>query len=92
MVGDLTGDTDVVGQTIPLFDTAAQFAMKCRLAARKRLAEWQDRQAGRWALLKRPRPLRSFTMGDRIAVWRRGKGQGYKKGDARWHGPGVVVG
>ena len=83
--GDLTSE-DPITCTLPLFDQGVDFDMKARLSARRRLAEWQGREAARWAMLKRPRPLRAFLPGDRVAVWRRGKGQGMKKGDARWHG------
>ena len=31
-------------------------------------------------------------MGDKVAYWRRGKGQGFKQGGARWHGRATVVG
>ena len=30
--------------------------------------------------------------GDKVAYWRRGKGQGFKQGGARWHGRATVVG
>lgn len=92
--GDLCGDHDPVTGTLPLFDTGAEFASKCRAAARKALANWQDKEAYRWALLKRPRPLREFHVADRVAVWRKGKGKGMKKGggNARWFGVGLVIG
>lgn len=77
--GDLTSE-DPTTCTLPLFDKGIDFAMKARLSARKRLAEWEHREAGRWAMLKRPRPLRSFQIEDRIVVWRRGKGQGIRDG------------
>ena len=77
---------------LPLFDKRVDFAMKDRLCARRRLAEWQDREASRWAMLKMSRSLRASLPRGRVAVWRRGKGQGMKKEDARWHGLAAVVG
>ena len=40
MPGDLGGDEDPITGTLPLFDSGVDFAVKARLSARKRLAEW----------------------------------------------------
>eukprot|EP00959_Pyramimonas_sp_CCMP1952_P307203 6429889-Pyramimonas_sp.AAC.1 len=49
----------------------------------------------RAALDARPRPLREFRAGDRVACWRRGRGKGRQKDgkkNARWHGRATVLG
>ena len=50
--------------------------------------------ATRRALDQRPRPLREFSVGDEVAVWRRGTGKGAlgNKRRAQWRGPGIILG
>ena len=45
-------------------------------------------------LVGRPRPLREFSVGDEVAVWRRGTGKGApgKQRRAQWRGPGIILG
>ena len=53
-----------------------------------------DNLATRRALDQRPRPLREFSVGDEVAVWRRGTGKGApgKQRRAQWRGPGIILG
>ena len=60
------------------------------MAARKATLELQDSDDLRRALAARP--AKQFAVGDEVAYWRRGKGQGFKQGGARWHGRATVVG
>ena len=51
---------------------------------------WRPRRA----LGQRPRPLREFSVGDEVAVWRRGTGKGAlgKQRRGQWRGPGIILG
>ena len=41
----------------------------------------------------KPKPGKPMCLGDEMASWRRGKGQGYRKGGAaRWYGRATIVG
>ena len=53
-----------------------------------------DNLATRRALGQRPRPFREFSVGDEVAVWRRGTGKGAlgKQRRAQWRGPGIILG
>ena len=56
--------------------------------------QFNDNLATRRALDQRPRPLREFSVGDEVAVWRRGTGKGApgKQRRAQWRGPGIILG
>ena len=54
-----------------------------------------DNLATRQALDQRPRPLREFSVGDEVAVWRRGTGKGApgrRQRRAHWRGHGIIFG
>eukprot|EP00959_Pyramimonas_sp_CCMP1952_P357848 7492381-Pyramimonas_sp.AAC.1 len=59
---------------------------RCRQAARIAALEYMGNRAARVALDSRPRVAQSFKPGDRVAVWRRGRGIPGKKAHARWRG------
>ena len=88
----LQGPIDVTAATQPLYDSGAERSTAIRMAARKAALELQDSDDLRRALAARPRPAKQFAVGDKVAYWRRGKGQGFKQGGARWHGRATVVG
>ena len=88
----LQGPIDVIAATQPLYDSGAERSTAIRMAARKAALELQDSDDLRRALAARPRPAKQFTVVDKVAYWRRGKGQGFKQGGARWHGRATVVG
>ena len=88
----LQGPIDVTAATQPLYDSGAERSVAIRMAARKAALELQDSDDLRRALAARPRPAKRFAVGDKVAYWRRGKGQGFKQGGARWHGRATVVG
>jgi len=91
--GDLLDEEpNVAANSAALHDDNFRSAMAVRHAARRVVLEAADCKAFREALDGRPRILRTFETGERVYFWRRGKGQGYKKGRARWHGPGTVIG
>ena len=54
----------------------------------------QFNEQTRRALDQRPRPLREFSVGDDVAVWRRGTGKGApgKQRRTQWRGPGIILG
>ena len=56
--------------------------------------QFNDNLATRRALDQRPRPFREFSVGDEVAVWRRGTGKGApgKQRRAQWRGPGIILG
>ena len=88
----LQGPIDVIAVTQPLYDSGAERSTAIRMATRKAALELQDSDDLRRALAARPRPTKQFAVGDKVAYWRRGKGQGFKQGGARWHGRATVVG
>ena len=65
-----------------------------RSNARLAVMQFNDNLATRRALDQRPRPLREFSVGDEVAVWRRGTGKGAsgKRRRAQWRGPGIILG
>ena len=77
---------------MPLADDTAAKAQQIRMAARRATLEMQDQGDMRKALEARPRPLRPFEVGDKVAYWRKGKGQGFKLGRARWYGRATIIG
>ena len=56
--------------------------------------QFNDNLATRRALDQRPRPLREFSVGDEVAVWRRGTGKGApgKQRRAQWPGSSIILG
>ena len=56
--------------------------------------QFNDNLATRRALDQRPRPFREFSVGDEVAVWRRGTGKGApgKQRRTQWRGPGIILG
>jgi hypothetical protein len=91
--GDLLQDEpDVIANSAILHDDAAAFTARVRLSAQKAVIEFSNKIAARKALDQRPRPLRSFEIGDEVAVWRRGKGVPGKQQYAMWRGPGIILG
>ena len=54
----------------------AAHAARVRSNARLAVMQLNDNLATRRALDQRPRPLREFSVGDEVVVWRRGTGKG----------------
>ena len=59
-----------------LHDDVAAHIARIRSYTRLALMQFNDKMATRRALDQRPRPLREFSFGDEVAVWRRGTGKG----------------
>ena len=93
--GDLLQDLpNVISSSSTLHDDVAAHAARVRSSARLAVMQFNDNLATRRALDQRPRPLREFSVGDEVAVWRRGTGKGAlgKQQRAQWRGPGIILG
>ena len=74
--GDLLQDLpNVISSSSILHDDVAAHAARIRSNARLAVMQFNDNLATRRALDQRPRPLREFSVGDEVAVWRRGTGK-----------------
>ena len=93
--GDLLQDlpNDISSCSI-LHDDLAAHTVRIRSNARLAVMPFNDNLATRRALDQRLRPLRECSVGDEVAVWRRGNGQGApgKQRRAQWRGPGIILG
>ena len=93
--GDLLQDLpNVISSSACLHDDVAAHTARIRSNARLAVMQFNDNLATRRALDQRPRPLREFSVGDEVAVWRRGTGNGApgKQRRAQWRGPGIILG
>ena len=93
--GDLLQDLpNVISSSSILHDDVAAHTARIRSNARLAVMQFNDNLATRRALDQRPRPLREFSVGDEVAVWRRGTGKGApgKQRRAQWRGPGIILG
>ena len=77
-----------------LHDDVAAYTARIQSNARLAVMQFNDNLATRRALDQRPRPLREFSVGDEVAVWRRSTGKGAlgKQRRAQWRGPGIILG
>ena len=74
--GDLLQDLpNVISSSSILHDDVAAHTARIRSNARLAVMQFNDNLATRRALDQRPRPLREFSVGDEVAVWRRGTGK-----------------
>ena len=90
--GDLLQDLpNAISSSSILHDDAAAHTARIRPNARLAVMQFNDNSATCRALDQRPRPLREFSVGDEVAVWRRGTGKGApgKQRRARRRGPGI---
>ena len=93
--GDLLQDLpNVISSSSILHDDVAAHTARIRSSARLAEMQFTDNLATRRALDERPRPLREFSVGDEVAVWRRGTGKGApgKQRRAQRRGPGIILG
>ena len=93
--GDLLQDLpNVISSSSILHDDVAAHTARIRSNARLAVMQFNDNLATRRALDQRPRPFREFSVGDEVAVWRRGTGKGApgKQRRAQWRGPGIILG
>ena len=93
--GDLLQDLpNVISSSSILHDDVAAHTARIRSNARLAVMQSNDNLATRRALDQRPRPLREFSVGDEVALWRRGTGKGApgKQRRAQWRGPGIILG
>ena len=71
--GDLLQDLpNVISSSSILHDDVAAHTARIRSNARLAVMQLSDNLATRRALDQRPRPFRRFSLGDEVAVWRRG--------------------
>ena len=72
----------------------AAHTARIRSNARLAVMQFKDNLATRRALDQRRRPLREFSVGEEVAVWRRGTGKGApgKQRRAQWRGLGIILG
>ena len=74
--GDLLQDLpNVISSSSVLHDDVAAHTARTRSNARLAVMQFNDHLATRRALDQRPRPLREFSVGDKVAGWRRGTGK-----------------
>ena len=74
--GDLLQDLpNVISSSSILHDDVAAHTARIRSNARLAVMQFNDNLATRRALDQRPRPFREFSVGDEVAVWRRGTGK-----------------
>ena len=95
LLRDLLQDLpNVINWSSILHDDVAAHTARIRSNARLAAMQLNDILATRRALDQRPRPLREFSVGDEVAVWRRGTGKGApgKQRRAQWRGPGIILG
>ena len=88
--GDLLQDLpNVISSSSILHDDVAAHTARIRSNSRLAVMQFNDNLATWRALDQRPRPLREFSVGDEVAVWRRGTGKGApgKQRRAQWRGP-----
>ena len=88
--GDLLEDLpNVISSSSILHDDVAAHTARIRSNARLAVMQFNDNLATRRALDQRPKPLKEFSVGDEVAVWRRGTGKGApgKQRRAQWRGP-----
>ena len=93
--GDLLQDLpNVISSSSILHDDVAAHTARIRSNARLAVMQFNDNLATRRALDQRPRPFRNFSVGDEVAVWRRGTGKGApgKQRRAQWRCPGIILG
>ena len=93
--GDLLEDLPtVISSSSILHDDVAAHTARIRSNARLAVMQFDDNLATRRALDQRPRPLREFSVGDEVAVWRRGTGKlaPGKQRRAQKRGPGIILG
>ena len=93
--GDLLQDLpNVISSSSILHDDVAAHTARIRSNARLAVMQLNDNLATRRPLDQRPRPFRRFSLGDEVAVWRRGTGKGAlgKQRRAQWRGPGIILG
>ena len=93
--GNLLQDLpNVISSSSILHDDVAAHTARIRSNARLAVMQFNDNLATRRALDQRPRPFREFSVGDEVAVWRRGTGKGApgKQRRAQWRGPGIILG
>ena len=93
--GDLLQDlANVISSSSILHDDVAAHTTHIASYARMAVMQFNDNLATRRALDQRPRPLREFSVGDEVAVWRRGTGKGApgKQRRAQFRGPGIILG
>ena len=87
--GDLLQDlSNVISSSSILHDNVAAHTARIRSNARLEVMQFNDNLATRRALDQRPRPLREFSVGDEVAVWRRDTGKGapgkQRRGTMAW--------
>ena len=85
---------NVISSSSILHDDVPAHTARIRSNARLAVMQFNDILATRRALDQRPRPFREFSVGDEVAVWRRGTGKGApgKQRRAQWRGPGIILG
>ena len=85
---------NVISSSSILHDDVAAHTARIRSNARLAVVQFNDNLATRRALDQRPRSLREFSVGDEVAVWRRGTGKGApgKQRRAQCRGPGIILG
>ena len=92
--GDLLQDlSDVTSPSSVFHDDEAAHTARVKSITRQAVLQNNDNLAVRRALDQRPRPFRDFAVGDEVAVWRRGTGQGApgRQRRAQWRGPGIIL-
>ena len=92
--GDLLQDLPkVISSSSILHDDVAAHTARILSNARVAVMQFNDNLATLGALDQRPRPLREFSVGDEVAVWRRGTGKGApgKQRRAQWRGLGIIL-
>ena len=75
-MGDLLeNQPDVIRSSSKLHDDLAADTARIRSTARLAVLKLHDNMAVRRALGQGPRPFREYSVGDEVAVWRRGTGK-----------------